>query len=137
MAGYSTEVRPRPDGGAGTTVEHLIVNGALNPGNSGGPLIDRETGQVIGIVVEKWGLFSPIVETVITGLEHSSIQTGGGFSVTDANGVKRGISNEMAVASALREVYAKSQVMVGEAISVAELNTFIKDKQAELACGTH
>jgi S1-C subfamily serine protease len=31
----------------------------INPGNSGGPLIDRATGKVIGIVVEKWGLYSP------------------------------------------------------------------------------
>jgi hypothetical protein len=70
-------------------------------------------------------------------LEHSKTMTGGGFQVTDANGVTKGISNEMAVASALKEVYDKSQVMVGEAISVSELNALINDKHQELACGTH
>jgi hypothetical protein len=88
-------------------------------------------------VVEKWGLFSPVIETVITGLEHSGIQTRGGFQATDASGVTKGVSNEMAVATALKELYDKSQVMVGEAISVSELNAFVKDKQPELACGAH
>jgi hypothetical protein len=38
---------------------------------------------------------------------------------------------------ALKELYDKSQVMVGEAISVSELNGFIKEKQRDLACGAH
>jgi len=137
VAGYWTEVRPQPNGEAGTPVEHLIVNGALNPGNSGGPLVERTTGRVIGIVVEKWGLFSPLVETVITALQHSRTMTLGGVQVTDADGVTKGVTNEIAVAAALKEIYDKSQVMVGEAISVSELNAFIKDKRQELACGTH
>jgi len=117
-------------------VEHLIVNGAINPGNSGGPLIDKAAGNVIGIVVEKWALFSPLVETVITGLENSKTMSAGGFQETDANGVVKGISNEIAVARALREIYEKSQVMVGEAISVSELNAFIKEKKKDLACNS-
>jgi S1-C subfamily serine protease len=40
VAGYRMEVRPQADGRRGSPVKHLIVNGALNPGNSGGPLID-------------------------------------------------------------------------------------------------
>src|ERR1041385_5966173 len=58
VAGYSTRVR----GPGVTPVKHLIVNGAFNPGNSGGPLIDRTTGRVIGVVVEKWTLWSPNIE---------------------------------------------------------------------------
>ncbi len=46
-------------------VEHLIVNGAFNPGSLGGPLIDRKNGKVIGIVVEKWRMYSPLIEAAI------------------------------------------------------------------------
>jgi len=35
----------------------------------------------------------------------------------------------------IKEFYSKSQVMVGEAISVSELNAFIREKRKDLACG--
>lgn len=139
VAGYWTEVRKRPNEEAGTPVEHLIVNGALNPGNSGGPLIDRATGRVIGIVVEKWTLFSPNVESVITGLEHPGASIGGGapIYVRYPNGEVKSVTQTEGTRVALKEIYEMSQVMVGEVISVSELNTFIKDKRQELACGMH
>jgi hypothetical protein len=129
VAGYTTK--------PGTSVKHLIVNGALNPGNSGGPLIDRANGKVIGIVVEKWRLFSPDIEAVISGLQRPKTATLGGLQVTDVNGVTQGVSNEIAMAIALKEIYDKSQVMIGEAISVSELNAFIKEKRGALACAIH
>jgi hypothetical protein len=38
---------------------------------------------------------------------------------------------------ALKEIYDASQVMIGEAISVSELNAFIKEKRGALACAIH
>jgi hypothetical protein len=37
---------------------------------------------------------------------------------------------------ALKEIYVDSQVMIGEAISVSELNAFIKEKRQALACAS-
>jgi S1-C subfamily serine protease len=123
------------NGRPGKPVSHLIVNGALNPGNSGGPLIDRATGKVIGIVVEKWTLYSPLVETVISGLTRpGGGGIGGRFSRPDANGQSVAITDEEATGAALQELYLKSQVVIGEAISVSELNAFIRERRKDLPC---
>lgn len=136
VAGYWTEQRTREDGTLGKPVEHLIVNGALNPGNSGGPLIDRTTGKVIGIVVEKWKLFSPNVEAIVAGLAHPGATLGGGVPiyVTYSNGEVRQVGQTEAFRVAISEIYDMSQVMVGEAISVSELKAFMKDSRKNLAC---
>lgn len=45
-----------------------------------------------------------------------------------------GVSDREVIAEVLQEFYQNSQVMLGEAISVSELNQFLKDKRKELAC---
>jgi len=117
-------------------VEHLIGNGAFNPGNSGGPLIDRATGKVVGIVVEKWTMFSPLIETAIQGFSHPRAAIGGTFTRIDAQGHQVVMSDQEVTALVLKEFYDASQVMMGEAISVSELNAFIKQKKKDLACGS-
>jgi S1-C subfamily serine protease len=134
VAGYWERTYKQDDGRPGHAVKHLIINGAFNPGNSGGPLIDRSTGKVIGIVVEKWGLYSPMAETVINGLPKSGLQTNGGFQHRDEHGNVTSVSNEAAISMVLKEFYDASQVMIGEAISASELSAFLKEKQQSLGC---
>jgi S1-C subfamily serine protease len=136
VAGYRTESRPHVDRTTGSPVKHLIINGALNPGNSGGPLIDRTSGKVVGILVEKWTLFSPNIETAIQGFSHPKTMLEGTFSGTDAQGKTVSISDQEMTAIVLKEFYDLSQVMVGEAISVSELNAFVKEKRKDLACSS-
>jgi hypothetical protein len=136
VAGYSRDILPAERGGTGVPVNRLIVNGAFNPGNSGGPLIDRPTGKVIGVVVEKWTLWSPLIETAITGFAHPRAQIGGTFSRADADGKLVTVSDSEVISHVLKEFYEQSQVMIGNAISISELNAFIKPKSGEaFLCG--
>jgi len=119
VAGYSAAT----DGGM--PVRHIIVNGAFNPGNSGGPLFVENDNRVVGVVVSKWTLFSQNAPTVIQGLRKSATKTSGTFSLTMPDGTVRSVSNEEAVASVLEEFYNRAQVVIGEAIAVSELKAFI------------
>jgi hypothetical protein len=139
VAGYRLNVKRSENGESGTPVSRIIVNGALNPGNSGGPLIDKSTQKVIGVVVEKWFLFSPNIESVIKGLtQPGNIRLGAGdqMYIIDKNGERRRVDQQEGTAKALEELYQQSQVMVGEAISVSELNRFVAENLQALACGS-
>ena len=46
------------DGENGKEVKHIVVNGAFNPGNSGGPLFRANDNKVIGVVVAKFHLYT-------------------------------------------------------------------------------
>ena len=37
--------------GAGNNFSNIQIDAAINPGNSGGPIIDAESGNVIGVTV--------------------------------------------------------------------------------------
>jgi S1-C subfamily serine protease len=126
VAGYS------PSLAGDRTVKHLVVNGAFNPGNSGGPLILDSNNEVVGIVVTKWNLFSPDIEAFIRGLNNSPTMTIGGVIQTLPDGTRRTLSNEQATALALQRFYEVSQVMIGEAISVSELKAFLREKEASI-----
>jgi Trypsin-like peptidase domain len=138
VAGYSRDVLPAERGGTGVPVNRLIINGAFNPGNSGGPLIDRSTGKVVGVVVEKWTLWSPLIETAINGFAHPKGGFGGNFSRKDASGKVVSLLDSEVISEVLKEFYQQSQVMIGNAISISELNAFIKPKAGEAPlCGNH
>jgi Trypsin-like peptidase domain len=128
--GYVAGYIPRRAGDR--IVKHLVVNGAFNPGNSGGPLILEGDNKVVGIVVTKWTLFSPDIETAIFGLNHSPTMTSSNVSQTLADGTRRQLSNEQVTALALRNFYEVAQVMIGEAVSVSELRAFLHEREASL-----
>jgi S1-C subfamily serine protease len=114
------------------TVKHIVVNGAFNPGNSGGPVFFSNDNKVVGVVVWKQNLFSNNVPTVINDLHHPSVSMSSNLSRTMPDGSTQGISQQEAIATVLEEFYGMVQVMIGEAISVSELRAFMAERKTDL-----
>src|SRR6266403_3352983 len=55
----------RKDTQSGKTVKHIVVNGAFNHGNSGGPLLISHDNEVIGIVVLTFHFYPAEVKQII------------------------------------------------------------------------
>jgi len=107
-------------------IKHLVVNGAFNPGNSGGPLFLSNDNKVIGIVSSK---HAPITEFQKSALDAlSNNKSGLIFTATDKQGTQTTFSESQLVADLLLHFRTLTQVMIGEAISVNELKTFLKEQ---------
>jgi len=118
------------DGESGKEVKHIVVNGAFNPGNSGGPLFRANDNKVIGVVVAKFHLYPPIVRNAIDAM--AANKSGFMYSGQDEHGNAVSYSEGQVTAMVLDQFYKTTQVMIGEAISVSELRAFLKKKQSEV-----
>jgi S1-C subfamily serine protease len=120
----------------GRTVRHIVVNGAFNPGNSGGPVFVAGDNKVIGVVIWKAIAFSSQVKVIIDGFHQSRGGIGGTFSELQPDGTYKVLTDHEVIARVLEEFYNKTQVDIGEAVSVSELRKFLNEHRAELS-GVH
>ena len=124
VAGYRNEIKNNQ------TVKHIVVNGAFNHGNSGGPLLVARSNEVIGIVVLTYNFYPPEIQNIIDDLQTHI--AGFRYSVTRPDGSKQSLSDGQLAAIVLNEFYQKTQVMIGEAIAGSELRAMIKEHASEL-----
>lgn len=108
---------------AGKFVQHLIVNGAFNPGNSGGPLID--SGKVIGVVQSKVAPLTPYILSALTALKNNS--NGMIYTSQDQTGKTTQFSEAQVIEQILSYYRELSQVMIGEAVSIFELKKYLTE----------
>lgn len=114
---HSVEKRP---------IKHVVVNGAFNPGNSGGPLLQEESNGVIGVVITK---HAPISQFHLSAIEALRSQKSGFmYNGTDATGKKIQFSEGQIVGGLLLYFRSMTQVVIGEAISAEELVAFLDAK---------
>jgi S1-C subfamily serine protease len=113
--------------------KHVVVNGAFNPGNSGGPLFVFGQNKVIGVVIWKRIAFTDLVKEAIKGFHHPAASTGGTFSERQPDRTFKWVSDQEVIARVLEEFYNKVQVDIGEAVSVSELRAFLKEHATELS----
>ena len=111
------------------TVKHIVVNGAFNHGNSGGPLLVAQANDVVGVVVLTFNFYPPGVKGIID--ELSRQQSGFQWTITSPNGDVQHVSEGQVTAAVLNEFYEKTQVMIGEAVAASELVSMLDEHAAE------
>lgn len=110
------------------SIKHLVVNGAFNPGNSGGPLFVSGDNKVIGIVVSKHVPLTAFQQQALQVL--ASQRSGFVYTATDrSTGTQRKFSEAQLVADLLDHLRRLTQVMIGEAISVKELKDLLNENK--------
>jgi S1-C subfamily serine protease len=112
---------------AGAPVKHLVVNGAFNPGNSGGPVLSPD-GTIVGVVVTKWTLPLPVgLASALKALDQN--KSGMQFTGTGADGKPVSYAESQLTAALLDYYRQVSQVFIGEAIAASELVSFLNEKK--------
>jgi hypothetical protein len=119
------------DSGDGKSAKHIIVNGAFNHGNSGGPLLVAHDNEVIGVVVLTYNFYPPEVKKIIDAL---SVQQFGLIvgHLTAPDGSNQDLSEARVTGMVLDEFYQKTQVMIGEAVAASELAALLKEHAPDL-----
>lgn len=106
-------------------VKQLVVNGAFNNGNSGGPLFISGERRVIGIVVAKHVPLTDDQQWILNFFEQ---QDGGmGWQLEQKDGTKERVSLTQMVAQYLNQYHQLTQLMIGHAVDATEIAEFLKE----------
>lgn len=114
---------------SGKVVQQWVVNAAFNSGNSGGPLLHIETGEVIGVVSSKLAPISPTAQSALSALQNQ--RSGFMYSATTGDGKHIQVSEGQIVALILNELRQQVQLVIGMAALLSDLKSFLRAAQVD------
>ena len=100
-----------------------VVNAAFNRGNSGGPLLSTQTGEVIGVVDSKAAPIPDAIRGAMKAL--GTNQNGLQFNATMGDGSQRSFSESQIVEAVLEELTNEVQLVIGNAIMASDIRSFL------------
>lgn len=114
---------------SGRIVARWVVNAAFNSGNSGGPLILAETGNVFGVVASK---AAPVSQETLQILDALAKQKSGfNYEQTQADGTKTTVTEGYLIGRVLNELRLQVQLVIGLAVTGRDLVGFLKANKIE------
>lgn len=115
--------------GPGKSVRQWVVNGLFNGGNTGGPLIAVETGEVFGVMTNKLAPLTVDTTAMLRALETST--AGPAYAGTTSDGKQVTVTEGQLVGKVLNELRRQVQLVVGKAAMRDDLVTFLKNNNIE------
>lgn len=107
-----------------TQIKRYVVNAAFNSGNSGGPLIDIESNQVIGIVTAKLAPFSARSLSEMRALITNP--NGMQYRYILPDGRETSVSEGQVVADVLQAIRSQVQLVIGYSTITSDLIDFLQ-----------
>jgi hypothetical protein len=108
----------------GISPQRWVVNAAFNGGNSGGPVLDVDNGNVIGVVSSKLAPIPPTIESALTAL--SKQRSGFMYTETKPDGSTVQISEGQIVGEILKYLRSQVQLVLGHAVTSVDLIHFLQ-----------
>lgn len=109
---------------SGKIVDRWVVNAAFNSGNSGGPLLDIETGDVVGVVSSKLAPLPPYIASALKALKTQ--KSGAVYSKTTPDGKTVNVSEAQVVEEVLQYLRSQTQLVIGYAVMIEDIRNFLK-----------
>lgn len=111
------------------SVTRIIVNAAINSGNSGGPLINVRDGKVIGVVVSK---MAPLPAYIAEYLELLEVDDQGDKVVARRpDGTRGEMTRGQIIAQVLEYLREQTQMVIGHAVILGDLRRFLQENGVE------
>jgi S1-C subfamily serine protease len=122
MSGYLSGI-DMVDKGDGKNTARWVVNAAFNNGNSGGPLLDIERGEVIGVVSSKLAPLPKDVESALAALKNQ--KSNFVFERKLQDGTRVTMSEAQVIEFVLEYLRSQTQLVIGYAVTIVDLRNFL------------